>query len=83
MIGMTNESAGVPRLQMSYDTARIFMNHKGRMPDDVFEMCEWLREYAAHEMAFADRAMNALQEHMQCCPGSGTILISKAAGIKP
>jgi len=56
-----------PMLQFKIDSAVSYTVHKGRMPKDVHELREWLREFAEWEGKRADAVTEAYKEHMNTC----------------
>jgi hypothetical protein len=61
------DDAMKPNLKFRIDTAVMFTNSKGRMPWDVHELREWLREYAWAETQRAEKAMELYTEHLNIC----------------
>jgi hypothetical protein len=54
-------------LNIAIDKAIAYTIHKGRMPHDVHELREWLREYAEMENKFNEALMEAYKDHMKLC----------------
>ena len=51
-------------MRLQFDYAWMFTNAKGRMPRDVHELREWLREFAKYETERADSTMKAYEDHV-------------------
>jgi len=56
-----------PMWELSIDRAAMFTNSKGRMPWDVHELREWLREFAEFETKCLEATEAAYKEHMATC----------------
>lgn len=56
-----------PILRIVMDHAISFTLHKNRMPKDVHELRDWLREFAEWEHAINQNLLNAFHEHMSTC----------------
>ena len=54
-------------MELRIDKATAYTISKGRMPWDVFELRDWLREYAAFEVESTRRAIEAYEQHMAVC----------------
>lgn len=54
-------------LELRVDKAKMYTIHKGRMPKDVHELREWLREFAELESKFNEALMKAYKAHMETC----------------
>ena len=54
-------------MKLIIDMAVVFTNAKNRMPKDVHELREWLREFAEVETKHAEKAMEIYEEHLGMC----------------
>lgn len=54
-------------LELKIDSAVMYTIHKGRMPNDVHELREWLREYAEFGGKRAEALLQSYKEHMDVC----------------
>jgi len=54
-------------LEFKIDSAVAYTISKGRMPKDVHELREWLREFASYETKLAENILDAYKEHMSVC----------------
>lgn len=54
-------------MELRIDAAQAYVIHKGRMPRDVHELKEWLREFAKYESDRAERMEQVMREHMNVC----------------
>jgi hypothetical protein len=71
---------GMLVLRWQLDAARAYTISKGRMPKDVHELREWLREFAEFETKRLDAAMKAYEDHMAVC---NRPLLIQFSGEKP
>jgi hypothetical protein len=62
-----NDRAERGMLELKMDVAQMYTIHKGRMPHDVHELREWLREFADLESKRADLTLRAYEQHMAVC----------------
>jgi len=58
-----NDRAERGMLEFKMDAAQMYTIHKGRMPHDVHELREWLREFADLESKRADLTLRAYEQH--------------------
>ena len=61
-------------MRLQFDYAWMFTNAKGRMPRDVHELREWLREFAKYETERADITMKAYEDHVARTPNYPTLM---------
>lgn len=62
-----NEGWMQPELRIVIDKATAYTISKGRMPKDVHELREWLREFAEFEMKCYEAVETAYREHLNSC----------------
>ena len=56
-----------PEFRFNLDAAAAYTIHKGRMPKDVHELREWLREFSEHETKRFEIALQIYREHLEVC----------------
>lgn len=56
-----------PDLTFRIDSACVYTRHKGRMPRDVHELREWLREYSEFENKRLQSIANGYADHLKIC----------------
>jgi hypothetical protein len=64
------------------DYAMMFTNAKGRMPRDVFELREWLREFAKYETDRADLTMKAYEDFVATVPMPSVVIVGEQPKCK-
>lgn len=73
---------GALTMQAQFDYAWQYTNAKGRMPQDVHELREWLREFAKSETQRADLTMKAYKDFVACTPMHPIVIVGEQPKCK-